>query len=146
MALGPVQGNRQLPGHWILRSVSCGVGAISAMMGIGGGALHVPYLSWRGIPVKQSIASAAAIGLPLAISSTIGFVITGLDETGLPENSFGYINLPAFAGVVGASTLFAPLGARLAHRLPDKILKRTFSIFLLLLALQMAYELVLKNT
>ena len=146
MAIGPVQGDKELPGHWGLRSVSCIVGAISAMMGIGGGALHVPFLSWRGVPVKQSIATSAAIGLPLAIASTIGFILTGLDETGLPENSIGYVNLPAFAGVVVASTLFAPLGARLAHRLPDKILKKTFSVFLFLLALQMIYELILKNS
>ena len=144
MAWGAVQGDRDLPGEWSLRSVSCVVGAISAMMGVGGGALHVPFLSWRGVPLKQSIATAAAIGLPLAIASTIGFILTGLDETGLPKNSIGYVNLPAFAGVVVSSTLFAPLGARLAHRLPDKVLKRTFSVFLFLLALQMTYELLLK--
>jgi uncharacterized protein len=143
MALGPVGAGRDLPGPWALSGVSAIVGAISALMGIGGGALHVPYLSWCGVPVKKSIATAATLGLPLALASTTGFIITGLDETTLPPHSLGYINLPAFAGVVGASVLFAPLGARLAHRLPDKLLKRTFAIFLFLLALRMAYDLVI---
>ncbi len=144
MAIGPLGAGRELPGPWALRGVSAVVGAISALMGIGGGALHVPYLSWCGVPVKQAIATSAAIGLPLAVASTAGFVLTGLDETTLPPHSLGYINLPAFAGVVGASILFAPLGARLAHKLPDKLLKRTFAIFLFFLALRMAYDLVIK--
>ncbi len=144
MALGAPGAGRDLPGPWALRGVSAIVGVISALMGIGGGALHVPYLSWCGVPVKQAIATAAAIGLPLAVASTLGFIATGLDETNLPSHSLGYINLPAFAGVVVASILFAPLGARLAHRLPDKLLKRTFAVFLFFLALRMAYDLVIK--
>ncbi len=144
MALGPMGGAHALPGPWALRGASAVVGVISALMGIGGGALHVPYLSWHAIPVKQAIATAAALGLPLAVASTAGFIATGLDETALPPHSLGYINLPAFAGVVGASILFAPLGARLAHRLPDKLLKRTFAVFLFFLALRMAYDLVIK--
>jgi uncharacterized membrane protein YfcA len=144
MALGPLVAGRSLPGPWALRGVSTMVGTVSALMGIGGGALHVPYLSWCGVPVKQAIATAASIGLPLAVASTAGFILTGLDETTLPPHSLGYINLPAFAGVVGASILFAPLGARLAHRLPDKLLKRTFALFLFILALRMAYDLVIK--
>jgi uncharacterized membrane protein YfcA len=144
MAWGPLGAHRELPGPWPLRGVSTVVGTISALMGIGGGSLNVPYLSWCGVQVKQAIATAAAIGFPLALASTIGFIITGLDEPNLPPHSLGYINLPAFAGVVGASILFAPLGARLAHQLPDKILKRTFAVFLFILALRMAYDLVIQ--
>ena len=144
MAWGPLGAHRELPGPWPLRGVSAIVGTISALMGIGGGALNVPYLSWCGVPVKQAIATAAAIGFPLALASSIGFIITGLDEPNLPPHSLGYINLPAFAGVVGASILFAPLGARLAHQLPDRILKRTFAVFLFILAIRMAYDLVIQ--
>ncbi|MES9944264.1 MAG: sulfite exporter TauE/SafE family protein [Candidatus Thiodiazotropha sp.] len=144
MAWGPLGAHRELPGPWPLHGVSAIVGTISALMGIGGGALNVPYLSWCGVPVKQAIATAAAIGFPLALASTIGFITTGLDESNLPPHSLGYINLPAFAGVVGASILFAPLGARLAHQLPDRILKRTFAVFLFILAIRMAYDLVIQ--
>jgi uncharacterized membrane protein YfcA len=142
MAIGPVSAYRNLPGPRILQGVSSLVGCISALMGIGGGALHVPYLSWCGVPVKQAIATAAAIGFPLALASTVGFVITGQDETGLPLHSLGYVNLPAFAGVVAASILFAPLGARLAHQLPDQVIKRLFALFLFLLALRMALRML----
>ena len=142
MALGTVGAGRALPGPIGLSGVSSVVGCISALMGIGGGALHVPFMSWCGVPVKQAIATAAAIGFPLALASSIGFVFTGLDETLLPPHSLGYINLPAFAGVVAASILFAPLGARLAHQLPDKLIKRIFAVFLFLLALRMAYTLL----
>lgn len=143
MAWGPIGAGRQLPGPAGLSAVSASVGTISAMMGIGGGALNVPFMSWCGVPVKQAIATAAAIGFPLAVASSLGFVLTGLDEPALPPHSLGYINLPAFAGVVGTSILFAPLGARLAHRLPDRLLKRTFAVFLFILALRMGYDLVL---
>lgn len=145
MALGPVGAGRDLPAVWVSRGVSMLVGIVSALMGIGGGALHVPYMSWCGVPVKQAIATAAAIGFPLALASSIGFVLTGLDETGLPAHSIGYINLPAFAGVVAASILFAPLGARLAHKLPDRLLKRVFAVFLFVLALRMAWALLLQG-
>jgi len=146
MAWGTVTAAHGLPGRTTLRLVSAGVGMISAMMGIGGGALHVPYLSWRGVPVKNAIATAAAIGFPLAVASTIGFVTTGLNEQGLPPHSLGYINLPAFGGIVAASILFAPLGARLAHALPDKLLKRGFAVFLFILAVRMAYDLAQQPT
>jgi hypothetical protein len=142
MAWGPVSAGRGLPGPRRLQAVSFGVGTLSAMMGIGGGALHVPYLSWCGISVKQAIATSAAIGFPLALTSCLGFVLTGLDEANLPPHSLGYINLPAFIGVVAASILFAPLGARLAHRLPDRVIKRLFALFLFLLALRMAFKLL----
>jgi uncharacterized membrane protein YfcA len=143
MAWGQVAGHREMPGLWAMRGVSTIVGAISALMGIGGGTLHVPYLSRHSIPVKHAIATASALGLPLAVASTAGFVLTGLNETGRPEQSLGYVNLPAFAGVVGASILFAPLGARLAHRLPDRLLKRVFALFLFILALRMTYDLII---
>jgi uncharacterized protein len=142
MVIGPVHKDNLLPGPWVLRGVSCIVGIISALMGIGGGAMHVPYMSWCGVPVKQAIATAAAIGFPLALASSIGFVVTGLNESNLPPHSIGYVNLPAFGGVVAASILFAPLGARLAHRLPDQVIKRVFGTFLFILALIMIYKLV----
>lgn len=144
MALGTTQGNHALPGPWGLRTVSAGVGTVSALMGIGGGALHVPYLSWCGIPVKHSIATAAAIGFPLALASTAGFIVAGMNEENLPAHSIGYVNLPAFGGIVVASILFAPLGAKLAHILPDKLLKRFFAVFLFILAMRMAYDLLTK--
>ncbi len=141
MALSRVSAHRTLPGTLGLAGVSTGVGVISALMGIGGGSLNVPFLSFCGVPIKRSIATAAAIGLPIAVSATIGYIVGGLNEEGLPSVSLGYVNLPVFGGVVAASLLFAPLGATLAHRLPDQLLRRFFAIFLFILASRMSFNL-----
>lgn len=142
MAVGRVSAHRSLPSAAGLAGTATGVGALSALMGIGGGAMHVPFLSYCGVPVKRAIATAAAIGLPLAASATVGYMFGGMDEAGRPAGSIGYINLPVFAGVVAASLLFAPLGASLAHRLPDLLLRRLFAGFLFILAARMAYNLL----
>ena len=140
MAMSRVTAHRSLPGRPGLAATSIVVGVVSALMGIGGGAMHVPFLSYCGVPVKRAIATAAAVGLPLSVSATAGYVAGGLDETGLPAGSIGYVNLPVFGGVVAASLLFAPLGATLAHRLPDLLLRRLFAVFLFILASRMAYK------
>ena len=140
MALSRVSAHRGLPSAAGLAGTSAVVGVISALMGIGGGAMHVPFLSYCGVPVKRAIATAAAIGLPLAVSATIGYILGGLDESGTPAGSIGYVNLPVFGGVVAASLIFAPLGATLAHRLPDLLLRRLFAAFLFLLASRMAFN------
>ena len=139
MALSRVSAHRSLPPTAGIAATSTVVGVISALMGIGGGALHVPFLSYCGAPVKRSIATAAAVGLPLSVSATLGYIVGGLDELGIPPASIGYVNLPVFGGVVGASLLFAPLGATLAHKLPDLLLRRLFAAFLFVLASRMAY-------
>ena len=141
MALSRVSAHRGLPTAAGLAGASAVVGVFSALMGIGGGAMHVPFLSFCGVPVKRAIATAAAIGLPLAASGTLGYILGGLDESGTPAGSIGYVNLPVFGGVVAASLIFAPLGATLAHRLPDLLLRRLFAGFLFLLASRMAYNL-----
>jgi uncharacterized membrane protein YfcA len=142
MATSRVSAHRGLPGPAALAGTSVVVGVVSALMGIGGGAMHVPFLSYCGVPAKRAIATAAAVGLPLAVSATIGYVIGGLDEAGTPSGSLGYVNLPVFGGVVAASLLFAPLGATLAHKLPDLLLRRLFAAFLFVLAARMGYRLI----
>ncbi len=141
MAMSRVSAHRSLPGSPALAATSVAVGVVSALMGIGGGAMHVPFLSYCGVPVKRAIATAAAVGLPLALSATAGYIIGGLNEADTPPGSIGYVNLPVFGGVVAASLLFAPFGATLAHKLPDLLLRRLFAIFLFVLASRMAYKL-----
>lgn len=142
MAIGRVGAHRELPGKRQLAAISTGVGAVSALMGIGGGALNVPLLSYCGVALTRAIATAAAVGLPLAVSATIGYVLAGLDETGAPPGSVGYVNLPVFLSIVATSLLFAPLGATLAHKLPERLLRRIFAVFLFILASRMAYRLL----
>jgi uncharacterized membrane protein YfcA len=99
--------------------------------------MSVPFLTWCNMPVRNAVATSAAIGIPIAVAGAAGFVIMGWDAPARPAWSLGYVNLPAFLGIVTASILFAPLGARLAHRIPELLLKRIFAAFVVVVALRM---------
>jgi len=89
------------------------------------------------MPLKRAIGTAAAVGFPIALAGSAGYVVQGLRTTGLPEGTLGYVYVPALALIVAASMPMAPLGARLAHRLPVRRLRVVFSLMLLALALRM---------
>jgi uncharacterized membrane protein YfcA len=120
--------------------VSVLIGVCSSMLGIGGGTLTVPYLASRQLEMKNAVAISSACGLPIAISGTVVYVFAGYREQVLPEWSFGYIYLPALAGIVVCSVLTAPLGAILANKLPAKKLKRYFSVVIFLIAIKMIFR------
>ena len=113
------------------------IGAISAMVSIGGGSLSVPYLIWQNIDIKKAIGTSAAIGFPIAISGTLGYIINGWDHTNLDNLTFGFISLPAFFIIAFCSYFTAPLGVKLTHILPIKITKRIFSFLLISLSIKM---------
>jgi uncharacterized protein len=116
------------------------IGLVSSMVGIGGGTLSVPFLTWCNLPVHHAIGTSAAIGFPIAVAGTLGYIATGLSVSGLPAQNFGFINLPALAGIALLSMLTAPAGARLAHRLPVPIIKRVFAVFLISVAVRMVWS------
>jgi uncharacterized membrane protein YfcA len=103
------------------------IGALSSLIGIGGGSLTVPFLSWRGVEMRKAVGTAAACGVPISWAGAMGMAGAGWDAEGLPDFALGYISVTAFAGLAAASVLTAPLGARLAHRLPPRVLKRAFA-------------------
>jgi len=113
------------------------IGGISALIGIGGGTLTVPYLLGRHLKMKNAVAISSACGLPIALTGTISYAFLGWNKTGLPEFSLGYVYLPAFLGIITISIITAPIGARLANKLPAQQLKRYFSILLFLIAAKM---------
>jgi uncharacterized membrane protein YfcA len=113
------------------------IGAISAVVGIGGGSLTVPFLAWCNTSLRNAVATSAACGLPIAISGTMGFIAMGWDASERPDWSVGYIYLPALLGIAASSMLFARLGARLAHSLPTRVLQLVFATFLLIVGLNM---------
>ena len=129
--------HRQLPGIFGMSLAGSVIGTISSMMGVGGGTMSVPFLSWCNVPMRNAVATSAAIGLPIAIGGAISFAVTGWNEPGLPRFSLGYINLPAYIGIVITGILFAPLGASLAHRLNPVLLKRAFAVFLYIVAVRL---------
>lgn len=122
------------PGLFLAGSI---IGCASAIVGIGGGSLTVPFLVWNNITMRNSVATSSACGLPIAVAGSIGFILMGWHDPALPAYSFGYIYWPAVLGIVFASVLFAPMGAWLAHRLPTNIVKQFFAVFLGILGVRM---------
>jgi uncharacterized membrane protein YfcA len=116
------------------------VGFLSALMGIGGGSFSVPTIAAFGETMHKAVGTGAAIGVFIAIGGTIGFIISGWNEIGLPPLSLGYVNLIAlvFVGVFAALT--APAGAALAHRLDQKTLKYVFAAFLVVVGINMIWK------
>ena len=129
--------NRELPGTPGLFGAGAVIGAVSSLLAAGGAFLTIPFLAWCKVPLRRAIGTAAANGLPIAIAGTLGYVINGIRMSGLPSPSLGYVYLPALALVVATSMTAAPLGARLAHRLPIKRLRTLFALLLYVFAVRM---------
>ncbi|MBB3103460.1 sulfite exporter TauE/SafE family protein [Azomonas macrocytogenes] len=121
---------RDVPGRTGLGIAGVLIGWASAIFGIGGGSLTVPFLVWRSMPIQQAVATSSACGLPIAISGAISFMVVGWGEPGLPEWSLGFVYLPAMLGIAITSMYFAHFGANLAHRLSPRLLKRLFALLL----------------
>ncbi|CCH50059.1 sulfite exporter TauE/SafE family protein [Pseudodesulfovibrio piezophilus] len=132
--------SRELPGAAGIFGVGNGIGIFSALVGIGGGTLTVPFLSWCNQTMHTAIATAAAVGLPIALVGTTGFIINGLGVEGIPGPHVGYIYIPAFLGIISTSILTAPLGAKLAHSLPVDKLKRIFALLLYVVGTKMLWS------
>jgi len=129
--------SRELAGNAGLFLAGAAIGAISALVSIGGGALTVPYLTWQNVDIKKAIGTSAAIGFPIAIAGTIGYLVNGRLNTSTGEYTFGFIYLPA-ALIISATSFFAaPFGAQLSHKLPVPILKKVFAALLLGLSVKM---------
>jgi len=131
---------RDLPGLPGTFAAGNGIGIFSALVGIGGGTLTVPFLSWCNQTMHTAIATAAAVGLPIALTGTAGFVINGMGIEGIPGPHVGYVYIPAFLGIISMSVLTAPLGAKLAHSLPVDKLKRIFAVLLFVVGTKMLWS------
>lgn len=134
--------NAPLPGGIALSGVGALIGWLSALFGIGGGSMTVPFLSYFGVRMQQAVASSAACGVPIALMGAISNGYAGSLRDGLPEWSMGYIYMPAFLGVAILSAPFARLGAQMANRLPAILLRRLFALFLAIIG----SSLILKTT
>lgn len=110
------------------------IGLISSMLGVGGGTLIVPFLIRCQIPMCNAIAVASACSLLVAVAGTLSYMLLGWNDLHLPECSLGYVYLPAFLGITLSSIFTAPMGAKLAHKLPTEKLKRYFSLLLFVIA------------
>lgn len=136
------RGTRQLPGLAGMSGVGTAIGAVSSLVGIGGGSMSVPFLVWCNFTMHNAIGTSAAIGFPIALFGAIGFFANGLTAPVLPQGSLGFIYLPALIGISLTSFIVAPLGARLAHRLPVAHLKKIFACLLIIIGSRMLYKLL----
>ena len=132
--------SRQMPGTAGQLAAGSGIGFLSGLVGAGGGFVSVPFMTWCNVPIHNAVATSAALGFPIALFNVVGYVLAGQSVTGLADNAFGYVWLPALAVIATGSILTAPLGARAAHRLPVRTLKRGFASLLLGLAAYMLWK------
>lgn len=128
---------RRLPGPFGIFAAGAVIGVCSALAAMGGATLTIPFLVFCNVPFHMAIGTAAAVGFPIAVVGTIGYLVNGWGMSGLPPLSFGYIYLPALVGFTVGSMVLAPFGARLAHRTSERALKRVFAIVIGALGLKM---------
>lgn len=130
----------ELPGGAVRASIAGAIGLLSAMMGIGGGAFGVTVMTLCGRPIHQAVATASGFGAAIAAPAAIGYVLAGWGREGLPPWSMGFVSVPGFIMLAVLTAITAPIGARLAHRLPQLTLKRAFALLLALVAVNMLRE------
>jgi uncharacterized membrane protein YfcA len=130
------EAEKPLPRLPELLGTGSAIGAVSSLIGIGGGAMTVPWLLWHGVRAQTAIGTSSACGYPIAVAGTLSFILLGRAGD-MPGGWLGYVNGPAFIGIAAFSVLAAPLGAATVHRLSPKLIKRIFGFFLLLVGARM---------
>ncbi len=115
--------------RWVWLATGYIIGLVSAIVGIGGGTMTTPFLVYNKINIKNAIATSAAVGMPIAIAGSVGFIITGIGTEGV-TSGLGFIHVKALLSIVITSVLFAPLGAKVAHSVDGRKLKKGFALFL----------------
>lgn len=126
--------SRQLPNMAGMSITGTFTGLLSSLVSIGGGTIVTPFLLWCNVPMRNAVGTSAAIGFPVAIGGTIGYVATGMNITGLPAASLGFVFLPALLWTATACVITAPFGATVAHRIKTALLRKLFALLLLVLA------------
>jgi uncharacterized membrane protein YfcA len=132
----------RMPGARLFALAGAAIGAVSAVLGIGGGTLSVPFLVRCRYSIRNAVAISSACGFPIAVAGTSTYIVLGWQKASLPEWSLGYVYLPAFAGIILTSIPFAPLGAHLAHRLPTLKLRRVFALVVILVGSKLLWQVV----
>lgn len=122
--------SRTLPGPLATFGVGGAIGLLSALVGAGGAFVSVPFMTWCNVKIHDAVGTSSALGFPIAVAGTAGYVWAGMDLPQMPAGSVGYLYLPGLAVISTASMLMAPLGARTAHRMDIQPLKKAFAFVL----------------
>ena len=131
---------RELPGRLGMFSVGALLGLLASLVGAGGAFIAAPFMNWCNVPIHKVVATSAALGFPVALAGTAGYLISGWSLPAALPGAFGYLYLPALLVVAAASVTVAPLGARAAHAMNVRQLKRGFAMIMLVLAAYMLYK------
>lgn len=131
---------RQLPGRMGQAGVGTGIGFLSGLVGAGGGFLSVPFMSWCNVSIHHAVATSAALGFPIALANTFGYVLGSWRMPPALPGAFGVLYVPALVIIAITSVMLAPVGARVAHAMNVKQLKRAFAMILFALAAYMLYR------
>jgi uncharacterized protein len=118
------------------------VGVLSSLLGVGGGTVSIPIMLYLGTPIHRAIGTAAAIGLPVSVMASIGYMVAGWSVPNLPQPSLGFVYLPAFIGITAGSLLTVSHGVALTYKLPIKILKRLLALLLFGIGVKMLWALL----
>ena len=122
---------RLKPSGWIVGGSGTVIGGVSAFFGVGGGILSVPWLQYIGIEMREAIGTSAACGVPIALAGALTFIVMGRGLDTGTSYSLGYVFWPASL-MLGVFTIpFARIGVGIAHRVPQKSLKKVFGLLLL---------------
>lgn len=132
--------SRQMPGWGGQTAAGTGIGFISGLVGAGGGFISVPFMTWCNVPIHHAVATSAALGFPIALANTVGYIVGGWNLPPVVPGTLGYLYLPALAVIASCSVLMAPLGARTAHAMNVAQLKRAFAVLLYALAAYMLWK------
>ncbi|HRN62610.1 MAG TPA: sulfite exporter TauE/SafE family protein [Luteimonas sp.] len=140
MMFGGVRGGATsrdvVPTGWPMSLAGGGIGAVSAVVGIGGGSMTVPLLVWRGVVPVRAVGTSSACGIFIGLASAVGYAVNA-PPGALPAHAVGYVYLPAAIGVALGSVLAAPLGTRLAHAISGAALKRVFAVFMVVVGISL---------
>ena len=123
----PQVGGRKLPHYLSMTTAGTVIGGVSAVFGIGGGTLTVPWLSFFGVKIHQAVGTAAACGLPIALGATLAYANATAEAVAIPQGSLGFVFIPALLGIIVASLPCARLGAQLAHKVNAQKLRQGFA-------------------
>lgn len=134
--------SRQLPGAAGMTLTGIFTGWLSSMVSIGGGTVVVPFLVWCNVALKNAIGTSAAIGFPVAIGGTAGYIVTGMNMPALPAHTLGFVYFPALLWVALGSVITAPLGAKAAHRMKVGLLRKLFAVLMIALATKLMFKLL----
>ncbi|MCC8193810.1 MAG: sulfite exporter TauE/SafE family protein [Deltaproteobacteria bacterium] len=129
--------SRHMPGKWGQIILGLFVGVFSGLLGIGGVMVSMPILIICGLPILSVIAAAGTLSFPIAVAGCVGYMLTAWGHPDLPPYSLGYVYLPALLGFVPASLVFAPVGVRLTHALPPKIVRKGLGVLVFFVSYRM---------